>query len=207
MVSKIFDRFVVSGREKTMTAGHQYSIYSILKIIPFDKPFSFLDVGCGSGWLVRHIADNPYCTRAVGIDKSSLMIQSAKKRQKHPHEEYYVMSLDEWESGPFDLVFSMESLYYAESVPDSISKIYSMLSVGGRFACGTDYYVENPDTIHWADDMPITMHLYSESEWTGMFTESGFDVFYGRSRQSDSPIRWKREQGTLFIIGTKDAHT
>ena len=202
-ISRVFDEFVTSGRDKTMATGHQYSVDTILNTIRMDKSFSFMDVGCGNGWVVRRMAANPHCTRAVGIDKSSLMIQNAKKLQRHPHEQYHIMSLDRWTSAPFDLIFSMESLYYTESVSRSISKIYSMLLTGGRFVCGTDYYTENPDTKCWADSMPITMHLHSESEWAEMFVKSGFDVSYYRVRQPDSPIKWKREHGTLFIVGIK----
>lgn len=202
-VAQVFDEFVISGRDEAMAAGHQYSVDGILSTIHMDKPFSFMDVGCGNGWVVRRMAANPHCTRAVGIDKSSLMIQNAKKLQKYPHEEYHTISLDEWRSAPFDLIFSMESLYYMESVSGAISKIYSMLPVDGRFVCGTDFYVENSDTTHWADSMPITMHLYSEYEWSDMFVEAGFDVLCGRVQQPDSPIQWKREQGTLFIVGVK----
>ena len=202
-VSKVFDGYVTSGRYKTMVEGHQYSVNAILNTINMNEPFSFLDVGCGDGWVVRRIAGNPNCIRATGIDKSNLMIRRAKKLQVHPHEEYHVMSINKWESDPFNLIFSMESLYYAKSVPDAISKIHSMLIHNGKFICGTDYYTENTETAHWADTMPITLHMYSESEWVDMFAKSGFSVSYCRVKQPDSPIRWKKEQGTLFIIGVK----
>ena len=102
---------------------------------------------------------------------------------------------------PFDVVFSMESLYYSPSVPDAISKVYSLLVPGGTFVCGTDYYAENPDTAGWADTMDVTMHMYAESEWLDMFKEAGFRTSATRVTDPDSDTRWKRDAGTLFITG------
>ena len=44
-----------------MEHEHAKSVQKFLNSISFDKPFSFLDVGCGNGWVVRKIAEMKLC--------------------------------------------------------------------------------------------------------------------------------------------------
>ena len=60
-----------------MEEGHGVTVSKFLGSISFDKPFSFLDIGCGNGWVVRKIANHPKCKKAMGIDKSKNMIKRA----------------------------------------------------------------------------------------------------------------------------------
>ena len=56
---KLFDEWAVTGRAEEMEKGHGVTVNKFLDRISFDKPFSFLDVGCGNGWVVRKIAPLP----------------------------------------------------------------------------------------------------------------------------------------------------
>ena len=68
--SKVFDIWAKAGRAEEMEEGHGVTVGKFLGSISFDKPFSFLDIGCGNGWVVRKIAQLSKCKKAVGIDKS-----------------------------------------------------------------------------------------------------------------------------------------
>ena len=213
-VAAAFDEWAINDRHKILEEGHQFSVHTMLDLLQekkcFNKPFSFLDVGCGNGWVVRYIAANKeHCTRASGIDISPTMIDRAQEMQEVSLEEYHVMAIEEWDTSPFDLIFSMESIYYTTSMPRAISQVYSLLVPGGMFVCGTDYYTENQDTAYWGDSLDITMHMHTESEWIDMFRNAGFQTSFVHVRDPNSPVRWKREQGTLFVIGVRpdDAHT
>ena len=46
---KLFDEWAVTGRAEEMEKGHGVTVNKFLDSISFDKPFSFLDVGCGNG--------------------------------------------------------------------------------------------------------------------------------------------------------------
>lgn len=202
-VARVFDRWAADGRDQKLAEGHRHSVHTFLDAMDWSGPFSFLDVGCGNGWVVRRMASHGTCTRAVGIDKSGGMIKRARAMARRPAEEYHAASLEEWSAPPFDVVFSMESLYYSPSVPDAISKVRSLLVPGGTFVCGTDYYAENPDTAGWADMMGVTMHMYTESEWLDMFKGAGFQTSATRVTDPGSDERWKRDAGTLFITGIR----
>jgi ubiquinone/menaquinone biosynthesis C-methylase UbiE len=97
----------------------------------------------------------------------------------------------------------MESLYYVDSMETALKKIYKILKPGGNFFCGTDFYTENKATTRWADIMKIQMHLHSKKEWIQFFRKTGFTVKTRHIKDLKNKKKWKREYGTLFIIGTK----
>jgi hypothetical protein len=47
------------------------------------------------------------------------------------------------------------------------------------------------------------MHLHSKKEWREFFKNTGFDVKTKHVKDLKNKKKWKREYGTLFIIGTK----
>ena len=66
-VRKTFDKWAQNGRAELMEIEHGKNVLKFLKTIQFDKPFTFLDVGCGNGWVVRKIAKEKNCKKAIGI--------------------------------------------------------------------------------------------------------------------------------------------
>jgi len=203
-VRKIFDEWAQNGRAELMETEHRTNVLKILQKIPFDKPFTFLDVGCGNGWIVRKIANEEKCKKVTGIDKSKKMIIEAKKRSVNKKEEFIYTDIESMnQKEKFNFIFSMESLYYVNSVDIVLKKIFKLLKPGGQFFCGTDFYTDNKATVKWADMMKIKMHLYSKKEWKLFFQNAGFTVNIKRIRDLKSRKKWKREFGTLFIIGTK----
>ena len=203
-VSLTFDKWAKIGRDELMEKEHRKSVLKFLKKISFDEPFSFLDVGCGNGWVVRLISQNPNCIKAIGIDKSKIMIQNAKEKKSSLKESYFVADIENWESRrKFDFIFSMESLYYSKSIPKALKKIFKLLNPDGKYLCGTDFYSDNKGTNHWSEMMKVTMHLHSTKEWKKFFLEAGFETKIIQVKDPKGNKKWKREHGTLFIIGTK----
>lgn len=203
-VSQTFDKWADIGRSELMEKEHSKTVLKFLKSIKFEKPFSFLDVGCGNGWVVRKIADLENCKLAVGIDKSKNMIGKANSKKKSEKEFYFCTDIQSWKyRGKFNYIFSMESLYYALPMESSLLKIFKLLKRGGQFFCGTDFYKDNKATTRWAHHMKIPLDLRSKIEWKKMFDEVGFNTKTKQVKDLDNRKKWKREYGTLFIIGTK----
>ena len=203
-VRKTFDKWAQNGRAELMEIEHGKNVLKFLETIPFDKPFTFLDVGCGNGWVVRKIAKEKNCKKSIGIDKSKKMIIQSKKKIDSSKEEYVHTDIESMNyRGKFNFIFSMESLYYADSIEIALEKIYKLLKPGGQFFCGTDFYTDNKATARWAGIMKIQMHLHSKKEWRKFFKNIGFDVKTKHVKDLKNKKKWKREQGTLFIIGTK----
>lgn len=203
-VRGLFDNWAIRGRSDLMEREHTKSVINFLQSVSFENSFSFLDVGCGNGWVVRKIAELENCKKSVGIDKSKNMIKIALKKKKFSKEQYVQDDIESWKyRGKFDYIFSMESLYYVVSLELALKKIYKLLLPDGQFFCGTDFYTENKVTSRWSKQMKIPMHLRSKSEWKKLFKDTGFKTKTQQVKDLKSRKKWKRELGTLFIIGTK----
>jgi len=199
-----FDKWAQNGRAELMEVEHGKNVLKFLKTISFDKPFTFLDVGCGNGWVVRKIANEKNCKKSIGIDKSKKMIIQSKKKIQSKKEEFFHTDIESMNyKGKFNFIFSMESLYYADSIEIALEKIYKLLKPGGQFFCGTDFYTDNKATSRWARIMKIQMHLHSKKEWRNFFKNAGFTVKTKHVKDLKNKKKWKREYGTLFITGTK----
>ena len=203
-VTRTFDRWAKNGRDELMEKEHGKNVIKFLKTVSFDKQFSFLDVGCGNGWVVRRITEENNCKKAVGIDKSKNMILQANAKKKTNKEKYIHKNIESLNyQSKFDFIFSMESLYYVDSIEIALAKIYKLLKPGGKFFCGTDFYTNNKDTVKWADMIKIQMHLHSKQEWKNFFKDAGFKTKTKQVKDFENKKKWKREFGTLFIIGEK----
>ena len=203
-VRKTFDEWAKIGRSELMEKEHSKTVLKLLNSIRFEAPFSFLDVGCGNGWVVRKISQIQNCKKVVGIDKSQNMITKAKSKKKSSKENYLRTDILSWKfNGKFDYIFSMESLYYSTPMESALKKIYKLLKPGGQFFCGTDFYSDNKATIQWSKKMNIPLDLRSKKQWKKMFEGIGFETKTKQVRDHSNRKKWKREFGTLFIIGKK----
>ena len=181
-IGDFFDAWALNGRDLSMEKGHSKAVNKFLRSIDFTDSFSFLDVGCGNGWVVRAMAEHAKCAHSLGIDVSAGMIKTAKSKSISKKEAYLHTDIESYKGDTFDYVFSMESLYYAKSVSDAVEAIWHVLKPGGKFFCGTDYYAENHDTQDWQKSIKIPMHLLSIRQWEQIFSDAGFMVKSERIR-------------------------
>ena len=202
--SKLFDVWAKTGRSEEMEKGHGTTVNQFLDKLSMKEKFRFLDIGCGNGWVVRKMSQKPSCVKAIGIDKSKMMIKNAKSKTHSEKESYFVTELETWNTKEkFDIIFSMESLYYSVPMESALEKIFKLLKKGGIFYCGTDFYSDNHLTTRWVKDMNVPMDLRSEKEWKKMFRDVGFITRSKHVTDPKNKSKWKREFGTLFVIGRK----
>ena len=202
--SKLFDVWANTGRSEEMEKGHGTTVNQFLDKLSLKDNFRFLDIGCGNGWVVRKMSQKPLCIKAIGIDKSKMMIKNAKSKISSEKEIYFSTELETWNTKEkFDVIFSMESLYYSVPMEPALEKVFKLLKKNGIFYCGTDFYSDNTLTTRWVKDMNIPMDLRSEKEWKQMFREVGFITRSKHVTDSKNKSKWKREFGTLFVIGRK----
>jgi trans-aconitate methyltransferase len=162
------------------------------------KNFSFLDLGCGNGWVARNVSKNSLCAKAVGIDGAEQMIINAKKTGGQV--DYILADINSYTPPMrFDLIHSMEVLYYLD---DPASKVKNLcdhwLEEQGRLIIGIDHYYENLDSHSWEEKVGTPMLMLKEAEWLDIFNESGLgDIKSWRSNES------KDWAGTLVLTGKK----
>ena len=66
----------------------------------------------------------------------------------------------------FDILFSMEVIYYLNNPYQTISYIFShLLKSGGCCVIGLDHYFENSSSLSWPNKLDVVMSTYSISKW------------------------------------------
>ena len=199
--TEVFDEWAISGKDKGMEKSHSASVIEILdyaldKINTGNNQFTFLDIGCGNGWVADRLSKKENCILSVGIDGAENMIINANKRQSKAN--FLLKDINDFViENKFDLIFSMEVMYYLENPSKVIKNIHNILNPEGRFIMGIDHYFENKDCHNWQEKVGTQMHLFHEKEWINFFKNAKFeDIFSWRANSND----WA---GTLAITGTK----
>ena len=171
----VFSDWALRNRDEGMESGHAISVNEMLDIaIPLlRKPFSAIDVGCGNGWVCRYLETYADCFKVVGIDGSKEMIAKAKQKGSG---EFHLATLPDWKPPQgFDLIHSMEFLYYLKD-PLEMLKIFfnDWLNDEGILIAGVDHYLENTASHDWPKSLNVHMTTLSESEWERGMVEAGF---------------------------------
>ena len=194
----LFSGWAETGRDEGMAIAHEPAVNEILNYIykSQNNPFSFIDAGCGNGWVVKKVGSNPKCINAYGVDGSRKMIEKAKSND--PNGEYFCKNLLSWvPKNKADIVHSMEVFYYFKS-PLILTRhiVQNWMNPGGQLVVGMDHYVGNKESYSWSKDLNVHMTLLSDNEWLEIFRESGLNKCqaWKANRTKDSP-------GTLVISG------
>ena len=199
----VFGAWAEQGKDIGMEKGHAEAVNEMLDFAiqerkDLNKNFSFLDLGCGNGWVVRKVAENSICSDAHGIDGAAQMIANARKQAGHG--KYILANIDEHEpTQKYDLIHSMEVFYYFENPGLLVKHINNnWIKSGGRLIMGIDYYQENKASHSWPEECCITiMKLYSEKEWKRFFKKAGLKNVMSWRNGKD-----KDWGGTLIVTGT-----
>ena len=196
----VFSEWAYLDKDFGMEENHRESVDNMLSLaLKEQKPFTFIDAGCGNGWVVREVQKNVHCNHAIGVDGSQKMIAKAKKID--PHSTYLCENLMNWTpQTPVDLVHSMEVFYYVDD-PKKLIQIIAdtWLKNKGRLIIGLDFYQENTVSHDWSETCGISnMKLFSERDWISFFLEAGFHSV--ENWRVGSKKDWA---GTLVVTGLK----
>lgn len=152
---------------------------------------SFLDLGCGSGWATRLLAQAKPGISAIGIDVSPAMIAQAESEHRLTIRARYEVAPFERLPFPerkFDRAFSMEALYYAVDLSKALGELARVLKPNARADVVLDYFAENSGTAVWPKICGVNMHCLSQDQWTSAFQAAGFAaVEMERVRDSRGP--------------------
>ena len=196
---EVFNNWAEIGKDEGMADGHRSAVLQMLELSLPKRPFSFLDAGCGNGWVVRLVKSMEDCLLSEGVDGSVKMIEKARETDRL--NTYYREDLTTWSPNKkYDVIHSMEVFYYLEKPEKLLAKIHdNWLGTSGRLVMGIDFYRENTVSHDWPEKCGINlMRLFSEKDWIQMFKEAGFEEV--SARRLDAKEGWA---GTLCVIGQK----
>ena len=216
-----FNRWAQAGRGKEMERHHLPMVLPVLELMDFQPDDNVLDIGCGSGWLSRLIAERVGEGRVVGIDVSDEMVRRARKASvEHGQVMFVLGSVEEipWDNSFFTKAISVESAYYWPQPALGVRETFRVLREGGSAWVLINYYRDNPHCHQWGEILSVPAHLLSAEEWAAMFREAGFvevshrrivdptptpEVCAGRWFRDAEQLRAFRAEGALLVRGTK----
>jgi len=197
LATDVFSEWAEQGRDIGMEKGHSASVSEMLEsAIPhLPQPFSAIDIGCGNGWVVRKLATLG-ARRVEGVDGASEMIANA--RAIDPSGTYHEEKLPKWApKNRFDLVHTMEFLYYLKNPQEMLTKIHDeWLEDGGWLVAGVDHYLEHEASLDWPNTLNVHMTTMSIDEWKTLMEKAGFrNIKIWQAAATDN------FSGTLAMLG------
>jgi arsenite methyltransferase len=215
-----FNRWADEGRGESMEESHLPITLPVLDRMALAPDDNVLDVGCGSGWLARLLAERVPEGRVVGVDLSDEMIRRARRRLVDTENAMFVVgAADEipWDANFFTHAISIESAYYWPDPPRGLKEIHRVLREAGSLWIVINYYRDNPYCHQWGPIFKTPAHLHSAEEWKTMLCDAGFidvahafipdptpaESYEGRWFQDVTQLRNFRHFGALLVHGTK----
>lgn len=173
-----FNEWARAGKGASMERGHRPVGEQAIERMQIPTRATVLDVGCGSGWAARLMAERAREGRVIGIDVSDEMVRVAREESiHHPQVEFQVASAEQlpFDDADFSHAFSMESLYYYADIGRAMSEIRRVLKPGGLFAAVVDLYQENTPSHQWIETLKVPVQLLSAAQYRSLFENVGFE--------------------------------
>jgi len=171
----VFSQWALVGKDEGMERGHAASVQAMLELaVPkLNDGFSAIDLGCGNGWVTRMLSELG-AGHSEGVDGSSEMINKATS--KDSNHKYSQGLLPDWSPRRrFDLVHTMEFLYYLDDPAGMISIIHDeWLEENGILVAGVDHYLEHEESLTWPEHVGVHMTTLSIDDWKSAMFNAGF---------------------------------
>lgn len=214
-----FNEWARAGKGESMERGHRPVGEQAIARMNVPKDGRVLDIGCGSGWATRLLADYASEGRVTGIDISDEMIRLAREQSSsYSNVDFEVASAEQlpFTVDEFTYAFSMESLYYYRDLPKALKEIHRVMKVGGSFCAVVDMYWESAATHQWVESLKVPVQLLRIEEYRSLFQDAGFrnvrdqrvidprpvpDDYTSGSFNSRADFVAYREAGSLMITG------
>jgi ubiquinone/menaquinone biosynthesis C-methylase UbiE len=219
-----FNEWARAGRGEGMEKGHRPVGEQAIEMMAIPTDARVLDVGCGSGWATRLLAERAPHGRVVGIDIADEMIKLARETStSFANLEFHVASAENLPfSNEFTHAFSMESLYYYADMLAALREIKRVLKPGGLFVTVVDLYQENEPSQQWIDQLKVPVQFLSIAQYRSLFERAGFVNVLDRRLYDPEPIPAEysgssfktredyvtyKESGSLMVSGEAPAQS
>ena len=186
-----FNEWARDGRGESMEQGHRPIGVQAIELMNIPPAARVLDVGCGSGWATRYIADKATEGQVTGIDISNEMVEVARASSAAYQNVRFDLASAEslaFRDGEFSHVFSMESLYYYSNMVAALREIKRVLGRGGLFVTVIDLYLENGPSHQWIPTLKVPVHLLGIPDYRSMLEQLGFVNIRDQKLYDPAPV-------------------
>jgi ubiquinone/menaquinone biosynthesis C-methylase UbiE len=186
-----FNDWARAGRGAGMEKGHRPVGEQAIELMAIPAGARVLDVGCGSGWATRLMAEKASNGSVVGIDIADEMIRLARDTSSSfTNVEFQVASAEKlpFPDSEFTHAFSMESLYYYADVLGALREIRRVLYPVGLFVTVVDLYHENRPSHQWIEQLKVPVQLLTTDQYRELFQQAGFVNIRDRRLLDPTPV-------------------
>lgn len=177
-VREEFDEWAASGKDRGMQERHWHTAKHALSRMPVEPGETVLDLGTGSGYALRALAETNSIGRGYGLDGSPEMARNARSYTDDADISYLIGDFDTlpFADDSVDHAFSMEAFYYAADPDRTLRELNRVLRPGGTFYCAVNYYEENEASHGWQEYISIEMTRWDRTQYRAAFRSAGFHV-------------------------------
>jgi ubiquinone/menaquinone biosynthesis C-methylase UbiE len=217
-----FNRWAQAGEGEKMEHHHLDITQKTIRLMDLRSRDRVLDLGCGSGWATRLLAQSiAEVGQVVGLDVSDEMIRLAQESSKDFANIQYVVGSAQripWQDNFFDKVLSVESFYYYSDQDRALDELFRVTAPGGRVFILINLYRDNQYSLQWVDKLNVPVHVRSAAEYEEMFKKHGFanvdskqipddtptpDDYKTKSFNSLEDLKASKRVGALLLMGSK----
>ena len=177
-VADEFDEWARSGKDRGMEERHWHTAKHALRRMPVEAGETVVDLGTGSGYALRALAETTEMGRGYGVDRSPAMLANARSYADDPRLGFCRADFGylPFATGSVDRVFTMEAFYYASDPRRTLAEVRRVLAPGGTFHCAVNFYEENVHSHGWGETMDVDLTLWSAADYRAGFRDAGLAV-------------------------------
>jgi ubiquinone/menaquinone biosynthesis C-methylase UbiE len=205
-----FDRLAFEYENNRLSEWYKGHAEIIMKALPDSLSGCLLDIGCGTGWLLRQIVKSRNDITAIGIDISRKMIAAARKAAVQEDVADLDFLQGNWETLDLSIlsgnnisaVLCANAFHYFVDPGNAARRMYQILNHSGQFFLLERDKADSGLTIIWnilhKYIIKDYVQFYQLSELNNFFQNAGFCKTLTQTKIRK--LFWKKKLYTNMVL-------